>query len=179
MIMKNIMMKIGEVILNFFVFIALLLLILSIYYVFQTKIMKKGYANLFGYTMFEVATGSMTGSIEIGDIVIVKLTKEISENDIIVYEKQSQYITHRVIDINGNTILAKGDANNTEDEPILIDQVLGKVVKVINNVDTLKKVITSPAVIISSSITIILFGILIFIKQTPKKDNENKQKYST
>ena len=43
--------------------------------------MKNNYGNIFGYTFFEVATGSMADTIEIGDVVVVEITKEIQEDE--------------------------------------------------------------------------------------------------
>ena len=67
---------------------------------------------MFGYTALEVVTGSMSGTIEIGDLVIVELTKDINVGDIIVYGQDDNLITHRVIEINEENI------NNEEFEGI-------------------------------------------------------------
>ena len=57
----------------------------------QNSIFNNSYANIFGYTFFEVATGSMSNTIEIGDVVIVKITKEVQENEIIVYSEDNNF----------------------------------------------------------------------------------------
>ena len=44
--------------------------------------------------------------------------KNLTKNNIIVYGIDNQYIVHRIIDIDGDMITTKGDANNTSDEPI-------------------------------------------------------------
>lgn len=96
--MKKIIGTIIEYILNILLVIVAILIILGVYYVYQIKIAKNDYANLFGYTFFEVATGSMSGTIEIGDIVIVNITKDVNENDIIVYKDGDNFITHRLVE---------------------------------------------------------------------------------
>ena len=166
--MKKVINMILEFILNIFVVIAILILIFTIYYNIQIKILDKKYVNVFGYTFFEVATGSMSGTLDIGDIIIVKITKQIKTNDIIVYKKYESYITHRVIEIENNKIITKGDANNTNDEPIGKEYVVGKVVKVFKNIKILKKVLKSPSVLIPIIITMILIGIAIIYK--PKEN---------
>lgn len=166
--MKKVINMILEFILNIFVGIAILTLIFTIYYNIQIKILDKKYVNVFGYTFFEVATGSMSGTLDIGDIIIVKITKQIKTNDIIVYKKYESYITHRVIEIENNKIITKGDANNTNDEPIGKEDVVGKVVKVFKNIKILKKVLKSPSVLIPIIITMILIGIAIIYK--PKEN---------
>ena len=49
-----------------------LLVTISVYTFVVTDIMKKDYVNVFGYTYFVVASGSMSGEIEVNDIVFVK-----------------------------------------------------------------------------------------------------------
>lgn len=172
--MKKVLSKILGIILNILLIIAFLILIFGIYYNMQTKLLNKEYVNIFGYTFFEVATGSMSGSIEVGDVVLVKITNEVQENDIIVFKKNNSFITHRVVKKDGDIITTKGDANNTEDSPITIDKVLGKVTGVIENVGIIRKVITSPAVLISITITLILLGIVVIYKPKEQKVEEDK-----
>ena len=172
--MKKVLSKILGIILNILLIIAFLILIFGIYYNVQTKLLNKEYVNIFGYTFFEVATGSMSGSIEVGDVVLVKITNEVQENDIIVFKENNSFITHRVVKKDGDIITTKGDANNTEDSPITIDKVLGKVTGVIENVGIIRKVITSPVVLISITITLILLGIVVIYKPKEQKVEEDK-----
>ena len=122
-------------------------MIFGIYYIAQIKIMNKDYADIFGYTFFEVATGSMSGTIEIGDVVIVKITDDVKENDIIVYKEENNYITHRLIKKDNDEYTTKGDANNSEDTPIKSEQVLGIVTKIIPKVGIWRKVLLTPEVL--------------------------------
>ena len=145
-------------ILNIMIGIIVVIIILSLYYLIQIKVLNKGYANIFGYTFFEVATGSMSDTIEIGDIVIVQLTKEVNEGEIIVYQKDNNFITHRLIQKEDEELITKGDANNTQDEPITLDNVIGKVVKIIPNLSIWKKVLSSPVIIIIITLIIVIAG---------------------
>ena len=113
--------------------ILLLLIVLAVYTFVVTDVLKKDYVNVFGYTYFQTASGSMSGTIEINDIIIVKITKDVKTNDIISYiNEDNDIITHRLIKKSGNQLIAKGDANGTEDEPITKKQVLGKVIHIIS-----------------------------------------------
>lgn len=120
---------------------------------------------MFGYTMFSTATASMSPTIEIGDIVLVKIGQDAKEKDIITYKKDNAFITHRIIEIDGESIIAKGDNNNTQDESITKDAIVGKVVYIINNVEVWKNVFSDPSVIIPVLLTVILFVILISYKE--------------
>ncbi len=123
---KNIVKSIG------YLFVGMLVA-LCVYTFVMTDILKKDYANVFGYTYFVVATGSMSGTIEVNDVVIVKLTDDVELNDIITYQGENgEFITHRVVKKIGNQIITQGDVNNTEDEPISKEDIVGKVTMVIS-----------------------------------------------
>ena len=148
--------KILGYILNVLIILVTIIIILAIYYFIQIKVFNKPYANIFGYTFFEVATGSMEPTIDVGDVIIVKVTNEVNENDIIVCNKDNAFITHRLIRIEEENFITKGDANNTEDEPMNKSDLVGKVVNIIPNFSLWKKVIFTPQVIIPIFIMLIL-----------------------
>lgn len=170
---KNIISKIVGYILNLLLTIVSILIIVGIYYIFQIKILNKDYADMCGYTFFEVATGSMADTIEIGDVIIVKFTKDIEEKDIIVYKDNENFITHRLVKKEDEKLIAKGDANNSEDKPITIDQVLGKVIYIIPKIGIWKKVLLSPEVLGLTTVVIILLGFTFMCtSKTEEEKNE-------
>lgn len=175
------MKKVISIILNILLGVVILLLILFAYNSIQTRVFHKEYSNVFGYTAFKVVSGSMYDTIDIGDIVIVKIKKDkdvFSEDNIIVFKEENSIITHRIIEIDGEKIITKGDANNTEDEPITREKIIGKVTKIIPNVEIWKKVFTSPQVVISIITTIILFTIA-FSYDGDKKSKTNQEQDSS
>lgn len=141
------------------IILVIILIIVSFCYA-QLKIFHKEYINFCGYTIFQVITGSMAETIEIKDIVIVKFTNDVKENDIVTYRSGENFVTHRIIRIDGEQIITKGDANNTEDAPISKSDIIGKVVFIISNVAVWIKVLKTPQVIIAILITIIVVGLL-------------------
>ena len=164
------MKKIGNILINS---ILVLVIIITIIVVICFAIMKKNnqqYINVFGYSIMQVVTGSMEDTIKVKDIVIVKITKDVKNNEIISYEDNNKIITHRIIKITDNYIVTKGDANNSEDKPITKEKVVGKVVCIIPKVAIWQKVFASPPVFISGSITIILLY-LVYVN----KDEEEKK----
>ena len=138
-----------------------ILIMIGIYYIVQIKVFQNDYSNLFGYTFFEVATGSMSPTINVGDVVIVKITKEVNENDIIVFKEENNFITHRLIQKEEGKIITKGDANNSEDKSITEDSILGKVITIIPQIGNWRKAILSPEVI---SLILILF--VFFVRKS-------------
>lgn len=110
-----------------------MLITLSIYTFIVSNILKKDYVNIFGYTYFVVATGSMSNTIEVNDLIFVKIKKDVKEGDIITYKnRDNEIITHRIIQMNGNKLITKGDANNTQDDPIGKESVIGKVTGILS-----------------------------------------------
>lgn len=156
-------------VLNIIYVILGIIAIILIYNIIQISIFNKPYMNIFGYSFFQVKTGSMSGTMEIGDIIAVKLTKDVKKDDIITYEKEQILITHRIIEKQGESIITKGDANNAEDEPITNQDVIGKVVYTLKNVEIWKEVFKTPEVYILVIITLVLFGITVSIEEKKKE----------
>ena len=165
--MKNFLYKIIGYILNILLIIITLLILVGIYYIIQIKILKNDFANLCGYTFFEVATGSMENTINIGDVVIVNLTKYVNENDIIVYKDDNNFITHRLIKKQADKLITRGDANNSEDKPINEDQILGKVIYIVPKMGIFRKIFISKEILGLVIAILILLGIL-FVYEAKK-----------
>ena len=105
--------------------------------------------------------------------VLVEITKDVKENDIIVYKEEENFITHRLVEINENgELITKGDANNAKDQPIKIDKVLGKVVYILPKIGILKKAILSKQVLILILTLIILLGVALKITTNLEEKDE-------
>lgn len=157
--MKKIQKIIGKIV-NVLIVMMIIAILFCAYCVFSNKVLKNKYVNLFGYSIFEVVTGSMHGSIEIDDAVLVKIGSKYDIGDIITYQSGEDFITHRIVSIENNQIITKGDANNVNDNPIDSKLVLGKVVKVLPRLGVWKKVLLTPKVIALILVTLFIFSIL-------------------
>ena len=103
--------------------------IVAIYLVFAlyNKFINKDGKFLIGkYYIFQIATGSMEHELFAGDYIVVEKTDNYKVGDIITYMEDGYYITHRINEIDENTIVTKGDANNSSDSPISRDKIVGK-----------------------------------------------------
>lgn len=164
--------NLAKIITDIIIILLSIIAIIVIWGFVQVSIQHKEYVNIFGYSIFSTETGSMSKTIEKGDIVIVKLGENtLNEKDIITYKSGNAIITHRIKKIDGNTIIAKGDSNNTEDDPIEKDMVIGKVVYIFNNVEVWKKVFSDMQVIVPICITIILLIVLVLYKEKTGDEN--------
>ena len=169
---KTISIAIGYI-LNILLFLVFCLIIIGIYYIVQIKVFQNDYANLFGYPFLEVATGSMAGTREIGDVVIVKITKDVNQGEVIVYKEGDNFITHRLVEKDDNHLVAKGDANNSEDKPITEDQILGRVIYIIPKLGVWRKIFLSPEII--GLIVLLLFLLGAVVQFVSKNDKTNKE----
>lgn len=169
--------KICRWIFDIILFIILAIALIMAYNHIQINIKGNTYTTMLGYSAFEVATGSMSNTIEIGDVILVKLiepNETLSENEIVVFTQDTTLVTHRIIKINGDQIITKGDANNTQDDPISRGQIIGKVVKIIPDVKMWKEIILTPKVLIPTSISILLLW--IFFSYDKEKDVKKTKK---
>ena len=120
--------------------------------------------SFFGYRIYRVVSGSMEPTLRINDIVIIKKQDDYSINDIVTYEYNNNFVTHRIIKENKNVITTKGDSNDAEDESITKDKVLGKVVYRFKVVGFIIFMLSNP---FSWVIILIVSMIMIFV--TPVK----------
>ncbi len=160
----------------YFIFDLLLILIMiSVFYNFvQISVLDKLYCNFFGYTIFDVKTGSMADTININDCVIVKITDDVALEDIISYQEDNSIITHRIVEIKNDKYVTRGDANSGNDRPIDKKKIIGKVVKIVPNLGIWIKVFSDIKVIIPIVITITFLGFTIFTKE--KKESKRRRK---
>ena len=156
---KNIVEKIIDGALNVLIVLLAMFLLISLYTAVQVKFLKSDYADFFGYSLFEVQTGSMHGTIEVGDWIVVKGTKDVDRNDIITYKHGTEFVTHRVVEIYKGSYVTKGDANNTKDDPIDREQVVGKVVHILRGFGVLRKIFFNPIIIVLLIIILYLFNL--------------------
>jgi len=92
-------------------------------------------SGLFGFYPSIIASGSMTPTIDVGDIAITVSTdpSKIQIGDIIQYWQNEEMNMHRIVEIrqteSGEQFITKGDANNVPDStPVLADQIRGKLI---------------------------------------------------
>ena len=75
-----------------------------------------------------VQSGSMEPKIPTGSLVWVdQKDTDAKINDIVTYQlTEDTYVTHRIIDTDGDLFITKGDANETEDlAPVSQEQIIG------------------------------------------------------
>lgn len=162
----KIIKKIMQVFINILLVLVTLLILFLVYRVVSIKVFNKDVT--LGYTFYEIATGSMEPTLNVKDFIIVKESDKYSVGDIITYKEDNSYITHRIIKINGDTLVTKGDANNSEDKIISKSEVIGKVVKIIPKGGVIKEIILTPKIIFTLLVTLVLINLCFSL--TKKED---------
>lgn len=153
------------------VFTGILIAVLCLIIVAKVIALAKNdlYSSYFGYTALAISSGSMEPTLNVDDIILVKVNSKYSVNDIVSYVKDGAIITHRVISVSGNNIIVKGDANNSSDKPISDKDIIGKVVKVYPHLKRWKDILSDPKTLIGLVITLVLFDFAISYKKGDKK----------
>ena len=150
--------------------VLILVIIFNLISMLSMKFSNSEYPIIFGYTYFNVVSGSMEPTIDIGDDIVIKLTKDVSENDVITFVEDGAFVTHRIVRIDGENIITKGDNNDSEDDPKTIDAVVGKLVLVIPLLGKIRYTITNVYFVI---VLILVYIIYLFVSNSSNKKAEN------
>lgn len=78
--------------------------------------------------IFKVKTGSMENNIHTGDYILILKNTSYGVGDVVTFEYNNQLITHRIVEIQDDKVITKGDANNAEDDAIPKSSIVGKVI---------------------------------------------------
>lgn len=169
----------------------ILIIFLFAFYITKRLIDKDKPSKIFGVYIIEVApkSGSMYNeseeykdiSLSPGDLLFIKpLKKEEYEIGMTVtfYDNDGVITTHQIVELNDDTLVTKGiNKNNSEDEPITYDQLLGNVNHVWHDFRTSVDFATSPIgiILIVGGLVIINFGLNFIDKKIKKKVEETKK----
>jgi len=173
---RGIYEKIINIMLDILIVIFGIFLLISIYNNVQIKILGNEYSSFFGYSTFEVQTGSMAETINPGDWIVVKITKNIKLDDIITYSQNGEFITHRVVETYKDGFITKGDANNSKDDAIDKSQVVGKVVKILPCFGIIRKTFFNPLVLITLILT--MYSIGYVLRNVKKKKDAFEREFN-
>lgn len=121
----------------------------------------------FGYGMSVVLSGSMESRLSVDDLVIIKATDNYKVNDIVLFQDGNSLVIHRIIEIDGDTVTTKGDANNTADEPINKSQIKGVLVYDIAGLGAVVNILKQPV-----SVFIILAAAFLLTEFSYRKEKD-------
>ncbi len=168
----SVIKKLINIVLDFFIVILAGVLLIAIYNNVQINILGNSYSSFMGYSLFEVQTGSMEPEISAGDWIIVKHENDYELEDVVTFEIDGDFVTHRIINKYGDTFVTRGDANNAKDSPISKEQIVGKEVKTLPTFGILRRTIFNPIVLIGLIVILYLSSTLFKKKADNHEENE-------
>lgn len=112
--------------------ILIFLIIVASWLAIDKHVRKSPVPSFMGYSSLVIISGSMSGTMEVDDLIIIKDKKEYKIGDIVTFMKEGDKAptTHRIIlyDEHGNYI-TKGDANNVRDAvAVSKEEIFGEVI---------------------------------------------------
>lgn len=81
----------------------------------------------FGIGASVVLSGSMEPELSVGDFLLLAEEETYEVGDIVVYQSGKMAIVHRLVALDGETAVTRGDANNASDAPIPVSAIKGRV----------------------------------------------------
>lgn len=134
---------------------------INIYTFICIKVIGKPIATINGYGMLEVVSGSMEPTIHVGDFVIINTkAKEYKVGDIVTfYDNEGSFVTHKIISIDNDSMITKGDNNTSVDGVVPTKDIVGKYVTKITSGGKIMAALKSPFTLIM----ILVIGILVCI----------------
>ena len=162
------------------ILLAVILAISACTLAYDKFVKKSKIPSVFGYSVLIVASPSMTGAIEAGDAIIIKKSDSYAVGDVITYfpADENFSVTHRIVRMEGDKFYTKGDANQSEDpDPVLIEQIAGKVAVKLDKVGYFIEWLKSPIGIIFAATFIVLLILIIVIedKRRGKTDSDDPE----
>ena len=117
--------KIKKIIKSIIYPIIILIFICNIVLIMQKLTRQEEVPNFLGYKVFAIVSGSMEPTLQIGDLVIIKVTdqEKIKEKDIITFMEDGYNVTHRIVNIvqkdDKYYYQTKGDNNTANDKNLV------------------------------------------------------------
>ena len=157
----SVMGRVLKIIKYFLITVLTLLALICMWVFVQTLTKPNEVPSIFGYKPFIVLSGSMETELYRGDLAIVKEVdvNSLKENDIIAFKDKDNYVvTHRIVKIEKDKFITKGDNNNKEDsDPVSKSKIEGLCVYKISGLGSVLLVLQKPITLV------IIIGIIIMV----------------
>ena len=126
----------------------------------------------FGVGATVVLSGSMEPHLSTGDLLLLVERENYSVRDVVVFQDGRTAVVHRIISMDEQEIITKGDANNAPDEPITREQIKGEVVLAIPLVGYAVNLIKTPV----GTIVILLLAVWLLNRSFHKEKEKDNDK---
>lgn len=126
----------------------------------------------FGVGATVVLSGSMEPHLSTGDLLLLVERESYSVRDVVVFQDGRTAVVHRIISMDEQEIITKGDANNAPDEPITREQIKGEVVLAIPLIGYAVNLIKTPV----GTIVILLLAVWLLNRSFHKEKEKDNDK---
>ena len=124
----------------------------------------------FGFGGAVVLSGSMEPELSVWDLILVVPSETYGVNDVVVYQDGRTAVVHRILRFEGDHVVTMGDANDTEDEPIPVTAIKGKVIFSLPAVGLVVNLIKTPMGVIG------VLGLALWLMERSfRKEKNSKQ----
>lgn len=121
--------KLLRILSSFFTAVLALLLAANVYVIAARAVTGERQPTVFGFSAAVVVTGSMSPTIEAGDLVVCRRAADYAVGDVIMFRSGASLVTHRIAAVTADGFTTRGDANNVADaDPVPRGAVVGRVV---------------------------------------------------
>ena len=104
-----------------------------------------------------IMSGSMEPELSVDDVILVSKADDYAVGDTVVYQSHGMLIVHKIIAIDGETVITMGTANNVADDPINVSAIKGRVFTHFDGLGAIVDVIKSPL------ISVLILGLAAFL----------------
>jgi len=117
---------------------------------------------LFGWCSAVVISGSMSGDIEVDDLVVARKRDSYQLEDVVLYrDAENTTICHRIVGREADGFITKGDANNAPDMRIVPQEdIYAKVVLVLPRVGYIYHAVRTPVGLILLMVSVVVLILL-------------------
>jgi signal peptidase I len=168
---ENEVLRVVKIIGKVIVYTVLALLVFIVGVLLVDKYIKKArIPSFFGYSSLVISTGSMSGTIEEGDLIIIKNTGDYQFGEIITFFPEGDTIptTHRIVGVNEDgSFVTRGDANDSDDLAVVTkDQIVGEWVHTFSSVGIFFEWIQNGGGMIYLIAAFLIVGIAVYLYKT-------------
>jgi signal peptidase len=144
----------------------------SVYSLNARRVMRNALPMPFGVGASVVLSGSMEPTLSVNDLVIVRAAESYAEGDVVVDQSGSSLVIHRIVRVEDEYVVTKGDANNTEDDPVSLSAVKGRMAFAIPFLGLPVRLLQST---LGSVLVIVLIAALVSLSWRKERAEDDKK----
>lgn len=150
--------------------------------VYDARVNENPFPTVLGTGFAIVTSGSMEPNIHTNDFVVAKKTttvRDLNVGDIIIYRSYyvDEPVIHRIVSMEGETIVTQGDANAIADPQITFDQVLAVYKFRVPLIGSLLNSIKTPIGMAVLAVILISLGTVDVVRENNKEKKRLEELY--